>query len=379
MCTLYTFDRKFYNENKSDVVQQIIEDSLYNSEGCSMLMLGSDETDSTLIRTMNVDLLLDVLETQFKDLKAQRCWIHLRMATTAFVGLNGCHGFAGKNYSVFHNGVLARPESEKFNVDSELIAHDIQFSGIKRALDNLAYDTYANVLLVNNETGIYHVTRRTGGTLFTDGEGNYSTNELGAICQAVPDNSQTTHDDKIVIPRISKYAPANAVINGWSDTGMYSYYNPDRDFSNHGYSLEEFDETEYNSKSKKSKKKNKKKSVDKTWGGTWESDEYRDDLSVEEIVESVLWARNREDFLDLCEFHEWVRQGLPTYVRENLNMKQIQWCIELGFFQAGGAEFENADSGDVIITENGVELTDISPEEAEMIAKSETKKTNRAA
>jgi len=71
-------------------------------------------------------------------------------------------------------------------VDSELIARDIDDYGIDYAMDQLhAFDHFANVIVVDTITGCYYVHRSGGGTLHTDGQGNYSTNAVGSITKKV--------------------------------------------------------------------------------------------------------------------------------------------------------------------------------------------------
>jgi len=111
----------------------------------------------------------------------ERVWLHLRFATTGFTGINGMHGFVADKYRVFHNGCLSRPLAYTYNVDSELIAADIINYSIDTALDNLREDNFANVMVVDTTNGAYHVHRTGGGSLHTDGLGNYSTYPMGTV------------------------------------------------------------------------------------------------------------------------------------------------------------------------------------------------------
>lgn len=290
MCTMFTFSRAFYKANKNAIVDQVINDSFINSEGFSLLTVGEDEENTTLIRSMNIDFILDTLDSLMWGDTADRAWLHLRMATTAFVGVNGCHGFAGNNYSVFHNGILSRPESERFNVDSELIANDLEVLGIDRALTNLAYDTYANVFIVNNKTGTYHVVRRSTGSLYTDGAGNYSSNPVAAIALPVEINTQTHHATPIVW-----HAPKATTVTG------------DDKYWNHGWYKSEYEE---------------------------ESDE------IKYQIAALHYARTMKDFEEMANYEGWLHQGLPDAIRENLNYKQLGWSVTLGMIPAFPIKYE---------------------------------------
>lgn len=203
MCTILTVSREFYLANRESVIKRVKSDFRGNNHGTSLLMIGADGDDSLLLRTMGVADALTLLDLKFLSGVADRAWIHLRFATTGYQGLNGCHGFAANDYTVFHNGILSRPESATFNVDSELIAADVVQGGKDHAIAALqASEQYANVFLVNNKTGTYTVVRQSTGSLYTDGQGNYSSNPVGTICQTVPPATVVEYATPLVVPPV---------------------------------------------------------------------------------------------------------------------------------------------------------------------------------
>ncbi len=193
MCTMLTVSREFYNQHTKAVTARIMHDSIYNNDGFSLMLMSDFGEDTTLLRSMSVSLVLDVIQQAMENQTVERFWLHSRLATTGYVGINGCHGFAAGDWTVFHNGILSRPESYGFAVDSELIAFEIESGGIEAAIRALqAHETYANVFMVNNQTGEFKVIRNTVGTLFMDGDGNFSTVAMPGI--RVPVVCNTRHD-----------------------------------------------------------------------------------------------------------------------------------------------------------------------------------------
>lgn len=187
MCTLYTFNNDLWTNDRIQLENRIRQDWRHNSDGASIL--GGNDIDpcNTFLQTFSLETTIAMINSMFSD-GSERVWIHLRSATTTFVNLNGIHGFIADSYRVFHNGVLSRADSYKYNVDSELIAEDIKTYGLQTALNNLSEDSFANVMIVDVNNGNYHINRTTSGSLHTDGNGNYSTYAVGSISVSVVSN-----------------------------------------------------------------------------------------------------------------------------------------------------------------------------------------------
>lgn len=203
MCTILTFDKLSYDTNPDVFLGRLLVDSYINSDGFSALVLGVDETQQHLIRSMNYESFEKQLEAILDSVDWTRAWVHCRAATTGFVGINGCHGFAAERFSVFHNGVLTSPGASFFAVDSELIAESLAYDGLDFTLTWLKTEAFANVFIVDTETGEYAVSRSITGNLFTDGKGNYSTNPIkGLIDNPVCENYERIYPG-FVVPKLS--------------------------------------------------------------------------------------------------------------------------------------------------------------------------------
>lgn len=192
MCTILTIDREHFQYYSVEFLDRLDSDALYNDDGFAALVMGKDEKDVSIIRNMRFNTFKKQLLATLMGSEWERVWIHCRMATTAFVNVAGTHGFIGDKYAVFHNGVLSAKESDYYNVDSMLISDKLEYEDVEDVLKYLHTESYANVFIVDLETGEYHVSRSISGTLFTDGYGNYSTNAIaGVIDTPVAQHSQS--------------------------------------------------------------------------------------------------------------------------------------------------------------------------------------------
>lgn len=190
MCTILTFDGKFFDENREELLGQLEHDFMFNRHGSTMIGVDPVGGDSELL-SKNSSLAKEV--TDFLDrVPMGRVFLHYRYATTARVGLAHNHvipSFDGQFY--LHNGVISN--KFRYTVDSFNLVH------LSRRSEELLLDlteqgeTFANVFIVDPEEG-YGVVRLKTGTLFTDGQGNYSTHCIGSICLPVPEFSASEHD-----------------------------------------------------------------------------------------------------------------------------------------------------------------------------------------
>lgn len=191
MCTIMTFDYRTFKANSAAIELQIRDDAIFNNDGWALLIHGDEPA---LIKTLSIELVMDVLSaTEFK-----RFWLHSRYATTRSRGLVHTHGFSAGDWLVFHNGILRNTESEKYPVDSQLIAARVQSLGALPGLESLQDELYLNAFTVNTNTGQWYVSRHVTNTLYTDGN-NYSTNEIPeAGCDLeVAQNTITSHQEDV--------------------------------------------------------------------------------------------------------------------------------------------------------------------------------------
>lgn len=310
MCTILTVDRETYNEFQQEIRAVIRQDAVSNSDGGSILLVGKDSRRTTLLRTLDEEVILQLLDTHFSEGHAERAWIHFRLATTAFDGLNGCHGFAAGDYTVFHNGILHRKDSHLFRVDSELIAWEVEAAGPEEAISNLLEkESYANVFLVDNSTGAYHVVRCTSGVLHTDGKGNYSTSRVGPIDKPVPVSYYKHYATPIVVPK-PKY-------------------------SIQGYRWDEGD-TEYSDYLENWYREEERRYWDEKYPRTEDTADDGDG-SEENSLRHIRDYDSIDKFLDFIEEQAYYRTGIPWEVWEQFTTDQLQWCAVLGLEPAWGS------------------------------------------
>lgn len=277
MCTIMTIDRDFYLANRTEVVARIREDWRNNPHGASLLLIGEMAKDTSLIRSMSIDDILLLVELRFLNSTASRIFLHLRFATTGFIGLNGCHGFAANNYTVMHNGVLKRKEASYHNVDSELIAQDIVIESKAYAIAQLQkHETYANVFIIDNDTGKYDVIRQSTGSLYTDGKGNYSSNPCGTLYLPVLPGYHAEYSKSIVLPTLSK-------AEYYDDIYTFDYKDGHLD--------------------------------DNSW-----------------LISTLSSLKDFEEFAEFAMLERWDQFGIPREVYDALSTEQLRWVKEVGLF-----------------------------------------------
>lgn len=191
MCTIMSMDATKFRANQEAVLKQIRTDFQGNGHGSSLILQGATEKDTSLARSLNVEHLIAMLVATEGW---QRFWFHNRYATTTFKGLTGAHGFharhGDKDYYVMHNGTFRHKEAEQFNVDSEWLASLTRRYGPEAALGVINKNEYfANCFLICPTEGEWYMSRASSGGLYTDGTGNFSTNQVLDITQVVPDRS----------------------------------------------------------------------------------------------------------------------------------------------------------------------------------------------
>jgi hypothetical protein len=185
MCTILTFTHAMLDDK---MYSRIIDDMQYNSDGFSLLLTDELGQVSTNLRTMSQDAVIGALGSKFS-----RAFLHCRMATQGAPKLDNVHGWSTKGVYVHHNGMISDNEARKYPVDSMMILTKLA-DGIKATLTWLQTQPYANVILIDSKSGHYIMSRSTVGTLYTDNEGNYSTNKIGFIQIPVKEQSVKAHE-----------------------------------------------------------------------------------------------------------------------------------------------------------------------------------------
>jgi len=185
VCTIITVSRDAYNV---EVESQIWQDARVNSDGWSLLLIDASGV-ATVMKTMSLDHVYAVLDYGMWA----RMFLHARMATQGGPVLENCHGWSQDGVFYMHNGILQNPEAWNYEVDSQLIGQWLDEGGVPNAVDELAREPYANVFLVDSLMHNYTVARSSIGSLYTDDNGNYSSNEVGDICLPVPEGFVQFH------------------------------------------------------------------------------------------------------------------------------------------------------------------------------------------
>ena len=198
MCTIITADSSV---EKQQVIERMLSDSLRNDDGFALALYVNGSY--TVLKTMDIETIINMVLISDYD----RLWFHSRFATRGLVTVAHTHGFRSKHgHIVMHNGTIRRQRSGELllpqyepEVDSVTIAdwlnegNETRYMAEINTLDSLQAEPYSNVFLINTIDGYYHVHRNTHGTLYTDGNGNYSTNAFGDIIQPVSKGTQSCH------------------------------------------------------------------------------------------------------------------------------------------------------------------------------------------
>ncbi len=188
-----TFSKSLYTENQLALLTTIINDSVRNGDGWALVGVDSLDGDNNIrFQSMKLDPIVDAMETFFKGCsKEGRVFLHSRFATTSSVGIAFNHAFDDRQGNiVMHNGVFRRGVS-KLEVDSFKLA-DMNLGESIDVLDDLLDDgeTFGNIFIIDTVNLKYSVVRLSVGSLYTDGQGNYSTNVCGPITQEVKRESE---------------------------------------------------------------------------------------------------------------------------------------------------------------------------------------------
>lgn len=178
MCTIMTVSSSEYTRQ---VMTQITDDAAGNPHGFALVLTVGNKATS-IVRSMDINSILDALDYQTWD----RMFLHCRFATQGTVQLTNTHGWDFGDYIVMHNGILFGQDAHRFAVDSMAIGQWLYDGGVEHTLNKLKDQPFANVFILDTESGMYIVSHSRSGSLFTDYEGNYSTNKVGKIQHQVP-------------------------------------------------------------------------------------------------------------------------------------------------------------------------------------------------
>ena len=186
MCTILTISKDFWTNNHLEVVERIESDALFNRDGWSLVCLDDADTENDIqVNSMNVKVIVrTILDFFDESSEYARVFLHARAATTEYRGIGFTHGFSDLNGRIImHNGIINNPEH--LAIDSYALT-DLPFalSKMLKFFENRG-DTYANCFIIDTVERDYTVLRLSTGSLYTDNQGNFSTNPVGSIEHAV--------------------------------------------------------------------------------------------------------------------------------------------------------------------------------------------------
>jgi hypothetical protein len=194
-----TFSARIYQDDRKAIRDQIKEDAMSNGHGWSLLGIDPRVPDNNVqLNVMTLKPVLAMIDAFFASASDDaRVFLHARYATTEHVGIAYCHGFP--DYSgriIMHNGIISNKDG--YHIDSyRLAAIPDEIDEIRGFLDR-HNDQYVNAFVIEPNIGLYTVIRRSIGSLYTDGCGNYSTNPVSAMRTKVKHNTVEIHDLDLV-------------------------------------------------------------------------------------------------------------------------------------------------------------------------------------
>lgn len=250
MCTIMTMPRKQAITKES--LAQILADYNHNPHGSVLLL-----DNSLMLTALEPEVIIDMLQSQTYT----RMWLHQRYASTETRGLSGCHNFITKDrkYAIMHNGCIDNPNflpvdsqqicelydvTKDISITANVMVQNESFANIfyikiaEKRPSYSAFKSYYNdledyaddlpvwdkhILVPRNVKPreiLYTVSRSQSGTLYTDGNGNYSSSPIKALGISEPVKPNTIWNHYVETPVVKTYKPRTrkAVSNGQSNT-----------------------------------------------------------------------------------------------------------------------------------------------------------------
>lgn len=221
MCTIITVDR--YSK---ELEERVRYDANSNGDGWSLLMI--DKTGNhSMIRTLDLKVVMANLLLG----SWSRIFLHSRLATQGRSRVQNCHGWSADGVFYFHNGTIRDTDSRKYPVDSQMIGKWITDLGVMKTIKTkLNSESFANVMMVDPDAKTYWVFRSTGGSLYTDEKGNFSTVQFGDITKPIEGNIYWT----CPLPEELRTAKVTSYTTVWAN-GYGGYGNKRDDDAGSGY------------------------------------------------------------------------------------------------------------------------------------------------
>ena len=174
MCQIFIVNRDSYIENQDVYDAHLDKGDSLNNHGSSALFI-ADNGEHCLVRGLDfttISTLMTINDNWSKVI------IHQRYTTGGAANLSNTHLWQVGDFFYCHNGVLKDERTLNYPVDSQLIGSFLQSGDVWDALAYCQSEPYANVFIANIEQREIWVTRSKDNTLYTDGNGQYSTRKL---------------------------------------------------------------------------------------------------------------------------------------------------------------------------------------------------------
>lgn len=190
MCQVHIINKCSFFSDTASYEEHLNSGAISNDHGSAALFIDEDGNHS-LIRAMKFQTIIDMM---YMNDMWETVVIHQRYSTHGEATLANTHLWQAGNYFYCHNGVLRDPDTEAYEVDSQLIGHYLKINPWE-AIAYCQSEEYANTIIVGLDEKKIWVTRSVTNTLFTDGNGQYSTRMLkGEIENPMPTNTVSMID-----------------------------------------------------------------------------------------------------------------------------------------------------------------------------------------
>ena len=192
MCQIHVIKKDTLDLYCKDVEWHLDLAADTNEHGSAALFINRDGEHS-IIRSMNWKFISDFM--LIND-DWDTAIIHQRYTTQGETNLTNTHLWQVDNMFYCHNGILESKDAAHFEVDSMLIGHHLKVGGIWEAIAFCQSEEYANTIIVDLESKFFWVSRSQDNSLYTDGNGQYSTSKLDGIID-IPVHKNTVAQHKI--------------------------------------------------------------------------------------------------------------------------------------------------------------------------------------
>jgi hypothetical protein len=186
MCQIHIIKREDFELSTKAYTSHLESGARINDHGSAALFI-DEKGNHSLLRAMKFE---DIINMMHISNNWDQVIIHQRYTTQGAANLTNTHLWQSGKFLYCHNGVLQDEACSEFEVDSQLIGWYLEGGNVWDAIAYCQSEEYANVFIIDLEEKKLYVTRSKTNTLFTDGEGQFSTRKLNnEIDILVPSNT----------------------------------------------------------------------------------------------------------------------------------------------------------------------------------------------